>query len=362
MPSEYQLALFRAIHSLEHVDLRVIFARDLPPERRAIGWDVSLDVPFNVQFLDRQQPIRDAVRIVWQQRNRLHIIGGMWAVKPFMAALMVVRVIASHYFVYSEAPNPNYKRSPLTPLLQQIVGTLIARSSRAGLLCVSHFSRDFYSEIGFDSKRIYDFGYFGRTNTVKGNDPDGLTSLIYVGQLIHRKRLDLLINAIAPQLSENFHLTLVGSGDEMENLQALVASYQVQDYVTFAGPQPFEKVVEYLTHASALVLPSDYDGWGMVVNEALMVGIPVIVSDGCGAADVIIHGRNGYIFEKGSLTSLKDVIAQFLAADQSALRQQAAITGEQLSVENASQYLIACIQHKIGQIEEKPLPLWQRMP
>ena len=362
MPSEYQLALFRTIHSLEQVDLRVIFARDLPPERRAIGWDVSLDVPFDVHFLNEEQPIRDAVRIVWQQRDRIHIVNGLWAEKPFLAALMVMRAIVPHYFIYSEAPNPNYNRSRLMPLYRQAIGTLLARTSHAGLLCVSHFSRDFYTKVGFATNRIYDFGYFGRAKALQtAHTVDGI-NIIYVGQLIQRKRLDLLINAIAPQLSAKVRLTLIGSGDEMNNLQALVASYQAQDYVTFTGPQPFEKVVEHLSHASALVLPSDYDGWGMVVNEALMVGIPVIVSDGCGAADVITHGRNGYIFEKGNLASLKDAFAQFLTADQAELRRQAAITGQQLSVENASQYMVACIRHKLGQIEEKPVPPWQKLP
>lgn len=359
MPSEYQLALFRAIHDIENVDLQIILGHKLSDERRALGWDVSLNIPYQFQFLGNNYRTLQAMRIAWQQRNRIHIVGGLWAVKPFMVALMLLRWIVPHYFIYSEAPNPTYKRSRLMPLYRQVVGTLFARTPRAGLLSVSHFSRDFYSKLGFAANRIYDFGYFGQTNSVKAVDTGNTINLIYVGQLIQRKRLDLLINALAPHFSKNVHLTLVGSGEEMDNLQALVASHQVQDYVTFTGAQSFEKVIAYLSQASVLVLPSDYDGWGMVVNEALMVGIPVIVSDGCGAADVIIDGHNGFIFEKGNLDSLEKAIEQFMAADQAELRRQASITGEQLSVDKASQYLITCIQHKLDQTDVKPIPPWQ---
>jgi glycosyltransferase involved in cell wall biosynthesis len=52
------------------------------------------------------------------------------------------------------------------------------------------------------------------------------------------------------------------------------------------------------------VLPSRFDGWGAVVNEALMVGTPVICSDRCGASDVIENGRNGYVFEADNADAL----------------------------------------------------------
>ena len=359
MPSEYQNALFQSLHEIDNVDLEIVFAHTLSDERKALGWDVSLDLSYRFQFLGDTNRALQVMKIAWQQRNRIHIVGGLWAVKPFLFALIILRWVAPHYFVYSEAPNPTYKRSRLIPLYRQAIGTLFARTSRAGLLCISHFSRNFHSALGFAPNRIYDFGYFGSTNSIRASSQGDVINLVYVGQLIQRKRVDLLINALAPYLSKRVHLTLIGSGNEMDALKALVASHQAQDHVTFTGAQPFEKVIEHLSQSSALVLPSDYDGWGMVVNEALMVGIPVIVSDGCGAADVIVDGHNGFVFERSNLASLKVTITRFLDADQVELRRQAAITGEQLSVENASQYLIACIQHKIGKLDTKPVPPWQ---
>ena len=60
--------------------------------------------------------------------------------------------------------------------------------------------------------------------------------------------------------------------------------------------------------ADVLVLPSRFDGWGAVVNEALMVGTPVICSDRCGASDVIENGRNGYVDTR--IERLVDVMRQ----------------------------------------------------
>jgi glycosyltransferase involved in cell wall biosynthesis len=59
------------------------------------------------------------------------------------------------------------------------------------------------------------------------------------------------------------------------------------------------------------VLPSRFDGWGAVVNEALMVGTPVICSNRCGASDVIENGRNGYVFEAGSARALRERLRQY---------------------------------------------------
>ena len=59
------------------------------------------------------------------------------------------------------------------------------------------------------------------------------------------------------------------------------------------------------------MLPSRFDGWGAVVNEALMVGTPVICSDRCGASDLIENGRNGYVFEAGNARALRERLHSF---------------------------------------------------
>ena len=58
--------------------------------------------------------------------------------------------------------------------------------------------------------------------------------------------------------------------------------------------------------ADLLALPSRWDGWGLVVNEALAVGVPVIASNACGASDLIRQDVNGYVFTSEDAASLRE--------------------------------------------------------
>ena len=114
--------------------------------------------------------------------------------------------------------------------------------------------------------------------------------------------------------------------------------------------------------AHALILPSRFDGWGVVVNEALSVGVPVIVSDTCGAADLVHHGENGYVFVSQNSESLRTCLKNFLAQDENKrleMRRAARATGESISTKVVAPYLVQCLQHMLGQISDKPLAPWK---
>jgi glycosyltransferase involved in cell wall biosynthesis len=116
--------------------------------------------------------------------------------------------------------------------------------------------------------------------------------------------------------------------------------------------------------ADVLVLPSRWDGWGMVVNEALTAGVPVIVSDRCGAADLIQHGVNGFVFRSEDVDGLRQCLRKFLdnVDKRPAMRSAAAITGRAVSAEAAAPYLIECLKHMAGESHTRPAPPWLPVP
>jgi glycosyltransferase involved in cell wall biosynthesis len=134
--------------------------------------------------------------------------------------------------------------------------------------------------------------------------PSAHKEILYVGQLIPRKRVDLLLQAFSRLDEPSARLRLIGKGPQEQNLQALARQLGIADRVTFVPGMPNAGIAEAMAAADALVLPSRFDGWGAVVNEALMVGTPVICSNRCGASDVIDPGRNGYVFEAGNADAL----------------------------------------------------------
>ncbi len=121
--------------------------------------------------------------------------------------------------------------------------------------------------------------------------PDGLTAkpvgfslterqnLLYVGALTRRKNVHLLIEALK-FLPENYHLTIVGRGDDeyQKYLEDLVKKYNLHDRINFVGYVEYPKLPKYYKNADLLVLPSSYEGLPKVVLEALSCGIPVLAS------------------------------------------------------------------------------------
>lgn len=113
--------------------------------------------------------------------------------------------------------------------------------------------------------------------------------LLYVGQMIGRKGVRLLLEAAARLQKEgwSFTLLLVGSGPEKESLEAYARELGL-DNVYFQPAQPPEKMPAIYRSADCLVFPTLEDVWGLVVNEAMWSGIPVLVSIYAGCAPEIV--------------------------------------------------------------------------
>ena len=186
--------------------------------------------------------------------------------------------------------------------------------------------------------------------------------MIFIGQVIHRKGLDLLLQAMAPIFADfpDVHLTIIGGGSSLQQLQSQTRELNITNYVHFEGVISSEKVFERLSRADLLVLPSRWDGWGMVVNEALSVGVPVIVSSQCGASDLVESGINGYIFYSGNVEDLRRCIVEFVnkRSEWGKFRAKAIETGKKISAEAVAPYLIRCLRHMMGLEDERPTPPW----
>ncbi len=363
MPTFYQGDLFRALAASGEVDLEVIFAKPLTGDRLDLGWQNDL-AGYSYSFLNRRNSILDAVWVAWRGRRRVHVVNGLWAEPAFAAALITLSAVGSAVAVYSEAPDITIARSPLKLWLQGVLGGLLGRRL-SGVLAISHLADDFYRRLGVRKRAIYPFGYFRSQPEpdVAGQAPAADRSeIIYVGQLIHRKGLDLLIEAVAPLLKDHTGLTLaiVGTGPMLEPLRAQVAAHGLGNRITFEGVLPSGQVPARLRRADLLALPSRWDGWGMVVNEAFSVGLPVIASDCCGASDLIRDGSNGWVFRSGEVADLRRCLGRFLTrkAEWPQMRSEAASVGREISAEAVAPYLAACLRHMAGMSNRKPTPPW----
>ena len=137
-------------------------------------------------------------------------------------------------------------------------------------------------------------------------------TLLFVGQLIERKGVDLLLHAFIAACARrsDLQLRLAGEGPLRARLEAMVPP-GLRTRIEFCGFVPWEALPALYADADALVLPSRHDGWGLVVNEALASGIPVIASEAVGAGlDLLRDGAAGLRVPVGDCAALAEALVR----------------------------------------------------
>src|SRR5690242_19241046 len=137
-PSLHQGDLFRAMASIEGIEMEVIFARGLPDQRRRLGWRADLQ-GYRHRLLRQGVRVVDAMRVGWSQRRRFHIVSGIWGEPSFTAALLVLAATGSRYVIYSEAPEPNLSRPFIRRALRTFFGKLLGPRA-TGALSISNMA------------------------------------------------------------------------------------------------------------------------------------------------------------------------------------------------------------------------------
>lgn len=142
----------------------------------------------------------------------------------------------------------------------------------------------------------------------------------FFGQFVERKGIDVLLKAIN-LVNPQYEFSLLFVGDGPLKAELLRKKDENGKYpIAFAGYINPSELPVYYALSDITVLPSYVDTWGMVVNESMAAGVPVICSTGAGAArDLIRPGKSGLLFEKGDAQGLASAIEAMLSSDQ--LRQ-----------------------------------------
>jgi glycosyltransferase involved in cell wall biosynthesis len=132
---------------------------------------------------------------------------------------------------------------------------------------------------------------------------------LYVGRLAPEKDIGTLLEAFSRVLQKvpSARMVLVGSGPERDALSAQSKALHIEGAVDFAGSKDVDGLRDEYARASCLVLPSTSEPWGLVVNEALSYGCPVVVSNRCGCIPELVEdGVTGYVFKCGDVGDLTD--------------------------------------------------------
>jgi D-inositol-3-phosphate glycosyltransferase len=180
--------------------------------------------------------------------------------------------------------------------------------------------------------------------------------ILFVGRIEPLKGIDHLLEAIArvvelrPELREGLCVPVIGGAvdrihedDEMVRLRDLRETLGIGDVVMFLGSRNQDTLQYYYSAAEMVVMPSDYESFGMVALEAMACGTPVIASDVGGLAFLVKDGRTGYRVPAGDREALADRISHLLTDELSRRRigQRAACWAESYAWPNIADQIEA---------------------
>jgi glycosyltransferase involved in cell wall biosynthesis len=324
--------------------------------RRNQGWSFPDLDGNNVIDLKKTIWLIHGINLLEKNKRAIHIFSGFLSERRYLplilyAAIRQIRTVVM-FEPYSTVPFGYLKEeSRLTsilkvkirPLLYKFIASLINRVSGSNkfiILAISTEARRQMMWAGFKEEQIFPFGYFvPRDHVVKKRQKNKNSQLqfVFVGSMIGRKGLDIAFEAfkLLSLNGYNVFLDCYGSGDFS------IISSNIPSIVRHKGGFQYGEAQRVISNYDALLLPSRHDGWGVVVNEALLQGVPAIVSDHVGASVLLKNSGAGVIFESENISQLYDAIVNLLEHPEvlEKMRISAENIGVQITPDVASHYL-----------------------
>lgn len=215
----------------------------------------------------------------------------------------------------------------------------------------------FYDVVGNEKLREVTSCLRESSSASEHNLPDRY--LLYVGRLAPEKNCCGLLESWTDYKRRGgvLPLVLAGDGPERETLHELAKASGFADEIYFKGHRSSRELWAYFAFASALVLPSTREPWGLVVNEAMAAALPVLVSSRCGSAESLVEHRvNGYLFDPHQPTELTDRLLEFdhlTPTEVEAMGSASLIRIAEFSPGNFGAQ-IAAIAHTAGVVRHSP--------
>jgi glycosyltransferase involved in cell wall biosynthesis len=187
------------------------------------------------------------------------------------------------------------------------------------LLVASRFMRQELLSNGFREDQVSILPPIGIEQTESEDHlPLPENELLYVGQLIHGKGVDLLLKALS-SVSSKFRLTIVGRGNAQKRLQDMASNLNLADRVDFAGWVDHAQLDAFYQKAKAVLVPSRWpEPFGMVGLEAMKHSRPVIAFDAGGISDWLIDGKTGILVPEQDVDAFTAAINRLLMDTETA--------------------------------------------
>jgi len=302
IPSPYQVELFNSITENTYLDLTIAYIKNSNSKR---SWKNQF-LKHNHTILDDDQEKYSKLKSIVNDFDL--IIFGYYQ-HPEVLKIMEYRCKTKKPWCFWGEP-PGYSQFKLVGRLYRQWKLSSLHNSEAPIWGIGNWAVERYKEEFGNNRKYFNFPYFSdldrfESSSKKSSKTSSNLQFLFSGSLTHRKGVDLLASCFARLAEEYGHIELnfLGEGVLRPALENQLSKYSQR--VNFWGFQPWEDLPKFYQQADIFCFPSRYDGWGLVVPEALASGLPVIGTNKTGSAlEFIKNGYNGWLIQSGDSESL----------------------------------------------------------
>lgn len=344
-PIQYHTPLYQALAARPDLAVEVLFAhrQDAAGQARAgygvaFDWDVPLLAGYPSRFLRNCARRPDASTLLGcdvpevgdvlrEGRFDALLVHG-WASRAYWQAILAARRLGLRVGVRGDS-HLGTPRGPGVRVTKRLLYPLALRSSFHSFLAVGTRAREYYLHYGAHpgdielSPHCVDNERFGAAADAARSDraalrlrlgvsPEGQV-VAFVGRLLPLKRVGDLIDAVARLRAGGREVSLLVAGDGplRQELERRAEGLDVP--LRLLGFVNQSELPAVYAAADALALPSSQETWGLVCNEAMACGLPVVVSDGVGCApDLVVAERTGAVHPIGDVGALAAALDRVL--------------------------------------------------
>jgi glycosyltransferase involved in cell wall biosynthesis len=341
-------AFVRALAERPNAEVWFGFEEDLPVERKKLGW--NLPDFGKAKLFDSRDPAQFESLVSRDGADTCHAFGSYFQLPRAGAAFRRLKSKPCSRVWISEAFNYFGFKGWLRTQRVRWLALTEARTHFDHVFAMGELGTDFFRRAWLRPQQLREFAYtveFPPIDFYQPTTNNQQLNILYVGQLIHRKGVDLLLNVLQEIDPTKWSLKIVGDGPESYALQALSKKNALTNNVQFCGVVPNHSIQAYISSADVLVLPSRWDGWGAVVNEALHCGTRTITSTSCGASSLIKTDQIGWIFERENQSSLRESIDKAIESIKEGRNRRLALTNwamKSISGDTVADHFVQCIE------------------
>ena len=345
-PIQYQAPLLRFIAGCPEIDLTVFFLSDFSVREyndtgfgAKIQWDVPLLEGYKHVFLPtlgKPRCLSSLHPLVYGLTRHLRTGGfdALWmhgyAHQANLRAMLIAKRLGMKVFVRAESQMGSALRNTTTKTFKEAMLRLLFARVDA-FLAIGTLNRQYYQHYGVPDNKLFSMPYavdnaFFQSQALAAAPQAhalrrelqleaGRPVILYASKFVARKRADDLLEAYI-QLSANGvsephpYLIFVGDGEQRFELEQR-AHQTGWNSIRFVGFKNQTELPAYFVLCDVFVLVSEREPWGLIVNEVMNAGRPVIVSNEVGAGkDLVYDGENGYIVPTGNRDALRDRLLQ----------------------------------------------------